>query len=224
MFAVDPRWYLGVSVPQVLFPIPSTIPRSRPLRPVFIGPSWEWLIGAEVCNFDFREDKILRRNRASRQPPQQGQLARVGHGVGERALQEVFSGDATEFRPVSQEAGQVGKNFVKVRNRFLKIVQLWRLVPPAGKVGAGVPQHAIHMTNKLQRRANFRRGTKRGELRRGATQRLLRSIGQCGQEVPQHLAFHVHQTAPSGLGIQALEVYRVFTNGSFGEVWYVSPP
>ena len=55
--------------------------------------STRWgLTYAEVGGLNIGQEEILGRNRVSVEPSQHGELTRMRHGIGERALKELFRG------------------------------------------------------------------------------------------------------------------------------------
>ena len=149
----------------------------RLLRPVFVGAAWLGLIGAEIFRGDVGEDEVLGRYRASGEAAQEGELAGVGHGVGERALKEDFRGDAVEWSAEFDVARDVGEDFVEVRDGGGEVRECGRLIGAAEEVGAGVAEDAVHVADEFVWGADLRGGAEVGEFGRGVAQSFLRPVG-----------------------------------------------
>ena len=74
------------------------------------------MIGAQIFRGDVGEDEVLGRDGASGEAAQESELAGVGHGVGEGALEEDFGGDAVEIGAEFEVAGYVSEDLVEVRD------------------------------------------------------------------------------------------------------------
>src|SRR5438067_1614873 len=110
------------------------------LGPDLVGAARERLIGAEIFRGNVGEDEVLGRDRASGEAAKKGELASVGHGVGEGALQEDLCGDAVEWSAEFDVARYVGEDFVEVRDGGGEVRQRGWLIGTAEEVRAGVPE------------------------------------------------------------------------------------
>ena len=157
--------------------------RLRFLGPVLVGAAGLGLIGAEVFRGDVGEDEVFGGDGTSGEAAQESELAGVGHGVGEGALEEDFGGDAVELCASIDVVSYVGEYLVEMRDGGGEIREDWRLVGAAEEVCAGVAEDAVHVADEFVRGANLRRGAEVGELGRGAAEGFLRPVGEGGEEV-----------------------------------------
>ena len=163
----------------------------------FFGPVLVWaaglgLIRAEIFGVDVGEDEVLGWHGAAGEAAQESELAGVGHGVGEGALEEDFGGDAVELCAAIDVVSYVGEYLVEVRDGGGEIREGRRLVGAAEEVGAGVAEDAVHVADKFVRGANLRCGAEVGEFGRGAAERFLRPVGEGGEEVLEEGSLFVH--------------------------------
>ena len=65
-----------------------------PLGPILVGAAGLGLLGTEIFGGDVGEDEVLGWDGAAGETAQESELAGVGHGVGEGALEQDLGGDA----------------------------------------------------------------------------------------------------------------------------------
>ena len=92
------------------------------------------MIGAEVFRGDVGEDEVFGWDGTSGEAAQEGELAGVGHGVGEGALEEDLGGDAVEIGVDIDVAGYVGEDLVEVRDGGGEVGECRRLVGAAEEI------------------------------------------------------------------------------------------
>lgn len=171
-------------------------PRSDCFRPFLVWTHRVRLVRAQVLRPDRREDKVLRRNRISRKPTQHGQLPRMCHGIGKRSLQHLFRSDSPKLGSRLKMPSQILEHPVKVPDCLVETIVPRRLVHPADQKGARISQYAIHMLDQFARRTHQGLCPEIREVRRGAPNRLLQSVSERCQKVPQHCPFLVHVVLP----------------------------
>jgi hypothetical protein len=162
------------------------------LGPVLVGAAGLGLIGAEVFRGDVGEDEVFWWDGTSGEAAEKSELAGVGHGVGEGALQEDFGGDVVKWSAEIDVAGDVGKDLVEVRDGGGEFRECGRLIGAADEVGSGVAEDTVHVADEFVWTSNLRGGAEVGEFRWGIAEGFLGPVGEGCEEVLEEDSLFVH--------------------------------
>src|SRR5215218_1887476 len=107
------------------------------------------------------------------------------HRIGERALEKALVRDGCFERRVAEVGVQRGEGVVEARYLVGKSGESRRREGAAVQHGARIPDHSRHVPDQLVRRPYVGRNAEVSKAGWSATQRLLRTIGERGEEVPE---------------------------------------
>ena len=161
-------------------------------RPYGVGTRRFRLMGSKIRRVHGSLDEVLGRHRRPGQTAKHGELSGVGHGVGERTLQQSFFGRPPQLGASHEMPPQVLDHRVEAHDFSSEIGQWFGSVAAAFEERARVTEHARHVPNEtggcsrplanLEHTKEFRRPPKR----------FLRTVGERCEKMPQHGSFVIH--------------------------------